>query len=306
MSSQAASAAATTSGGRDSPSGTPSPDKKTEKKEKKASEKDLDLEQRNRGVWLVKVPNYIAQRWEQATKPNETVAKLTIERVPGKKPVVSLKLDEKLTKAMPEAEWTSTTKGIIPQEHKFVVNPVNMQHLAVLSNTRGGGVSGGDKIAVEGRVIQRAECRATDDSLYMKLKTEAILRPAQNARKTQFTGLVMNPYKPVSNHAANIQFEKARKEMGKKSRDDKHVVTDKLFSLFEKHQYYSFTDLVKETRQPAPYLKEILNEYCKYNLKNPHKNMWELKPEYRHYKDDKDDEDPVEGSSQDEKMSDSE
>merc|ERR1712029_1268831 len=112
------------------------------KRKRRRRQKDLDLEQRNRGVWLVKVPNYIAQRWEQATKPNETVAKLTIERVPGKKPVVSLKLDEKLTKAMPEAEWTSTTKGIIPQEHKFVVNPVNMQHLAVLSNTRGGGVSG--------------------------------------------------------------------------------------------------------------------------------------------------------------------
>lgn len=32
------------------------------------------------------------------------------------------------------------------------------------------------------------------------------------------------------------------------------------------------------------YLKEILNEVCNYNLKNPHRNMWELKPEYRCYK----------------------
>lgn len=32
------------------------------------------------------------------------------------------------------------------------------------------------------------------------------------------------------------------------------------------------------------YLKEILKDVCNYNLKNPHKNMWELKPEYRHYK----------------------
>lgn len=35
------------------------------------------------------------------------------------------------------------------------------------------------------------------------------------------------------------------------------------------------------------YLKEILNEVCNYNLKNPHRNMWELKPEFRHYKDEK-------------------
>lgn len=32
------------------------------------------------------------------------------------------------------------------------------------------------------------------------------------------------------------------------------------------------------------YLKEILKEVCVYNLKNPHKNTWELKPEYRCYK----------------------
>lgn len=38
------------------------------------------------------------------------------------------------------------------------------------------------------------------------------------------------------------------------------------------------------TKQPIVYLKDILKEVCNYNLKNPHKNMWELKPEYRHYK----------------------
>jgi len=41
---------------------------------------------------------------------------------------------------------------------------------------------------------------------------------------------------------------------------------------------------VKGTKQPVAYLKEILNEVCHYNVKNPHKHMWELKSEYRHYK----------------------
>lgn len=58
-----------------------------------------------------------------------------------------------------------------------------------------------------------------------------------------------------------------------------------LFAAFEKHQYYNIKDLVKITQQPIVYLKEILTEVCNYNLKNPHKNMWELKPEYRHYKE---------------------
>ena len=34
---------------------------------------------------------------------------------------------------------------------------------------------------------------------------------------------------------------------------------------------------------PQQYLKEFLNEMCVYNTKPPHKFMWELKPEYRHY-----------------------
>lgn len=57
-----------------------------------------------------------------------------------------------------------------------------------------------------------------------------------------------------------------------------------LFNAFEKHQYYNIKDLVKITNQPISYLKEILKEVCEYNMKNPHKNTWELKKEYRHYK----------------------
>ena len=60
------------------------------------------------------------------------------------------------------------------------------------------------------------------------------------------------------------------------------MVQEKLFAAFEKHQYYNIKDLIKITRQPVSYLKEILNELCKYNVREPHKNTWELKPEYRH------------------------
>ena len=74
------------------------------------------------------------------------------------------------------------------------------------------------------------------------------------------------------------------KTEGKKLREDKEKVMEVLFGLFEKHQYYNIKDLVKETRQPVTHLKEVLKEVCVYNVKAPHKNMWELKPEYRHYK----------------------
>lgn len=81
-----------------------------------------------------------------------------------------------------------------------------------------------------------------------------------------------------------IEYQERKKAEGKKARDDKDAVLEVLFSAFEKHQYYNIKDLVKITKQPVTYLKEILKDVCNYNLKNPHKNMWELKPEYRHYK----------------------
>lgn len=43
------------------------------------SEKDLDLTSVKRGVWLVKVPKYIANRWEKAPG-NIEVAKLEIKK----------------------------------------------------------------------------------------------------------------------------------------------------------------------------------------------------------------------------------
>ena len=67
-------------------------------------------------------------------------------------------------------------------------------------------------------------------------------------------------------------------------------VQEILFALFEKHQFYNIKDLAQETRQPMAYLKQILKEVCNYSVKPPNRNMWELKPEYRHYKpEDEDD-----------------
>lgn len=83
-----------------------------------------------------------------------------------------------------------------------------------------------------------------------------------------------------------IEYMEKKKAEGKKAREDKDAVLEMLFAAFEKHQYYNIKDLVKITKQPITYLKDILKEVCNYNLKNPHKNMWELKPEYRHYKQD--------------------
>lgn len=137
---------------------------------------------------------------------------------------------------------------------------------------------------MEGRIVQKLECRPNADMIYMNLKKESIRRAAEPERKVQSLDRVVQNFKPVSDHKHNIEYREKKKAEGKKARDDKAAVQDMLFNAFEKHQYYNIKDLQRITNQPIAYLKEVLKEVCDYNMKNPHKNMWELKKEYRHYK----------------------
>ncbi|KAJ7401769.1 General transcription factor IIF subunit 2 [Pitangus sulphuratus] len=144
--------------------------------------------------------------------------------------------------------------------------------------------SGLNKLALEGIVVQRAECRPAASENYMKLKRLQIEESSKPLRLSQqLDKAVTTNYKPVANHQYNIEYEKKKKEDGKRARADKQQVLDMLFSAFEKHQYYNIKDLVDITKQPVIYLKEILREIGIYNVKGTHKNTWELKPEYRHY-----------------------
>ncbi|XP_031414470.1 general transcription factor IIF subunit 2 isoform X3 [Clupea harengus] len=150
-------------------------------------------------------------------------------------------------------------------------------------STSGSG-PGPDKLALEGVVVQRAECRPAVSENYMKLKKLQIEESSKPVRLSQqLDKAVTTNYKPVSNHAYNLEYDKKKKEEGKRARADKQQVLDMLFSAFEKHQFYNIKDLVDITKQPVIYLKEILRDIGIYNVKGTHKNTWELRPEYRHY-----------------------
>lgn len=261
----------------------------------KKGDKELDLSNCTRDVWLVKVPKYISDRWLKAG-PNAEVGKLKIRRAPNMKPDVNFTLTDSICApitGISEQESlnlirNSSTSLAIPKEHKFKISSIASQTLGVFSQTP---VPSTDplqplteKLRVEGKVVQRAECCPIQTKTYENIKRQAITMAGEPMRKMMRLEKHVNAYKPIANHVANIQYEKQKKAEGKKMRDDKEKVMEILFSLFEKHQYYNIKDLEKETRQPITYLKQILNEVCNYNIKPPNRNMWELKPEFRHYK----------------------
>jgi len=243
----------------------------------------VDLSLVNRGIWLVKVPKYIASRWERIPGTAEA-GKLKIYKSPnGGKPKVTLSLSDATLNAKEDGE------DEIPREHDLIAAAVTNQTMVAFDVEQGAQAEDPEKVSLLGKVHQKLECRPVYDDNYMKLKMTAIHKASQPIRQVQQLDRVVQAYKPVSDHKNNKEYEERKKAEGKKARDDKEKVLEMLFSAFEKHQYYNLKDLVRITNQPVGYLKEVLKEVCNYCVKNPHKNMWELKPEYRHYKGDVDD-----------------
>lgn len=88
-------------------------------------DKELDLSNAGRGVWLVKVPKYIANKWEKAPSTCE-VGKLKISKQPGQKAQVSLTLSDAVINLDPHER--------IPREHRLDVSVVTKQTLGVFSH----------------------------------------------------------------------------------------------------------------------------------------------------------------------------
>lgn len=252
--------------------------------DKSADLKDLDLTCASRGVWLVKVPKYISECWKKAG-PGEEVGKVVISKQKGTSEV-KFSVNDRLAAAAMLADEPTT----IPTDHIFTMTGIANQTMSVLSTESLPGSSSNQhstiseyQVAVEGKVIQRAECRPIENAGYMALKRSRL--EAGNRPRNEVVQL-SKPVniKPKSIHESELEYNQRKKEEGKKTRLEKEQVQELLFAAFEKHQYYNVKDLVRITNQPITFLKEVLKEICKYNMKAPHKNMWELKEEYRHYK----------------------
>ncbi|XP_047226603.1 general transcription factor IIF subunit 2-like isoform X2 [Girardinichthys multiradiatus] len=164
----------------------------------------------------------------------------------------------------------------VPREYPITMHTVGAQTVAVFSQSEA------DEISLEGMVVHRAECQPVVSDSYMKVKRWQI-ESVKPQRLTQQLDRFTPVFKPVANHNFNLEYEKKKKSEGKMVRADRQAVLDMLFSAFEKHQYYSFKDLVDITKQPVAYLKEIMRDIGTCHRKGTHKSTWELKPEYCHY-----------------------
>lgn len=221
----------------------------------------MDVDPSNqRDVWLIKVPKYLAKTWKDAP-PNAQLGKLQIPKGGG------------IAKFIADSNKQQTGS-----ELSLNLQPLAHQRMVILTQIN-------DKISLEGDVKQRGELRPKGDLSYMNLKASSIKQAAKPARVSQIVDKAFTSYKPrgASQLAHEADMRKKKEESRKYVREDKEIVQARLLKSFEKQQYYNIKDLVKITNQPAPYLKDILKEYCVHCARGANKGMYELKPEYRHY-----------------------
>lgn len=164
-------------------------------------DKELDLSNAGRGVWLVKIPKYIANKWERQVGNGE-VGKLKISKQPGQKAQVSLSLSDSIINMDAHEK--------IPKEHRLDVSVVTKQTLGVFSHMipdkSDDVVPESEKLLMEGRIVQKLECRPKADTCYMKLKLESIKKASMPLRQVQSLDKIVQNFKPISDHKHNVSL----------------------------------------------------------------------------------------------------
>ena len=127
------------------------------------------------------------------------LGKLQISKLPGQKSQISLTLSDKVLALGTEN---------IPKKHKLDVSLVARQTLGVFSNiqneTEDG--TGSQKLFMEGRIVQKLECRPIADKMYMDMKSESIRIACVPKQKVQSLEKAVNNFKPISDHKHNVSL----------------------------------------------------------------------------------------------------
>lgn len=123
----------------------------------------LDISKAGNALWLVKVPKYVADKWDSAPGCLE-VGKIKVTNTAGKRPEISLNLSEAVLCLDDEKNEP------IPKSFKLDVSHFTGQTMGVLSEQRmpynpDALVQESDKLAVQGKISQKLECRPIGDKV---------------------------------------------------------------------------------------------------------------------------------------------
>ncbi|CAI5509045.1 unnamed protein product [Closterium sp. Naga37s-1] len=277
---------------------------------------DLDLSRANQGVWLMKVPQFVAERWHKAgDKPGGEAAAGggAGQGAPPTPPPpgggagaggvgvvgrVRMAFDPRArpqggqaaTQFMMRLEVPEGAAAELPMEYNLAFTPDHVP-MHVFSESASG------RIALEGKVEHKFDMQppSGDRGYRQMLQTREkkwntpkrklqMYDPGAAGPRLPMPGTVSNVKRKASTTPAWQQAAAARaaEKESKRVRMSRDVVEAKLFALFEERPHWTLKHLTDATQQPQQFLKEVLGDMCVYNKRGPNQGLYELKPEYKH------------------------
>ncbi|KAL6785839.1 hypothetical protein ACKKBG_A00375 [Auxenochlorella protothecoides x Auxenochlorella symbiontica] len=244
----------------------------------------LDTEFANRKIWLVKVPNFVAERWRAVCQTNAHDCGDPVGPELGQilvdKPAAGAK-----EASMHLSLTHSDTEGL-PKTFLMNVATQNMASMAAFAQT------GPCSVSAVGRVFQKfdvvvergaagASTSGADGVIDPEYRQLSRMRAKAAATKSRTTQLISQPQFTNLRHPMHIGTTKKRDPTEKRLAKPAEELTADLFRLFERQPHWIFAQLQRQTEQPTQHLKAVLLEIAVQNKRGPYKDMWELKKGYR-------------------------
>jgi hypothetical protein len=229
-------------------------------------------------VWLVKIPNYLADAWLHAERGTE-LGTITIEHPntlregenESQQPIVEMSV-----KPLPGMREN------IPLEFSCGFQEQKTNEIAIFSEDVAG------KITLEGQVKAKVDCSAKNTAL---LK-QSINAQAAATKKLETHDLQVFEAKEVDTYVAKsatimnkLTTKKKQKKKGeKRERMEQSQLEALIFQAFYKKDLLTLNELDRDLEQPIAYLKEILAKICIYHTSGKNRLHYEIKDEFKNKK----------------------
>lgn len=269
-----------------------------------ASNQILDISLKDQSLWLVKIPQFVAEKW--ATMENEDILgsfSVTASSSQPNKKQLSIKLNnDHISSTSPSSPFP--TEFSLEEIGKDAKGGDDFYALTTTETTEGE-----PKFSFDGKITKNLLLKPKDTSTYHEfLRDRKEKTRLKNRKETMLAD-------SRDIHRASLQPQvidlvtSEREEMKKKRRMDNQnllpaftpdtagglvtsisYVRNRIFNAFAVNEKQSLKDILALCHAGATAAKvtfrdeevrETLKEYARYNSKGMFKSFWELKPEFR-------------------------
>ncbi|KAG6665661.1 hypothetical protein CIPAW_02G175400 [Carya illinoinensis] len=165
-----------------------------------------------------------------------------------------------------------TEPGNLPKSYSMDMSSEDLVPMLVFSESSQG------KCCVEGKILNKLGVKPHDKDIdnYGKLFRERLNKYKAKSRQIQV----------ISNEDARMtpmpgMFGDNKIMAAKRCRRDRSEMEEIMFKLFERQPNWTLRQLIQETDQPKPFLRDLLKDLCVFNYKGSNKGSYELKPQYK-------------------------